>query len=383
MLDVTAARRFLFVFLRSFWTHEVQSQQLMVNTMNPVGQETKAPNSYVQTNHFESEAQYAGHGAEDSGDGHRADEVKTSVLGFAVALTLGFSVVELAGGFWSNSLALIGDAGHMVTDSASLLFALIANIVARRGVDNDHSFGHGRIEVLAAFVNGIAMLGVVLWLFFEAYQRFSDPPEVAGGSVMIVAVIGLVINVLVALSLSRDKKNVNTRSALVHVMGDLLGSVAAILSGALIYFGGARFALADPILSVLVGLLVLHATWGVFRDTTRVLMDGVPEGVNYADVGDTLLSVKGVEEVHDLHVWTMAPEHSAVMAHLRLAANTDWPQALSEARELLKERFGIDHVTLQPENEAMSARCCRTEHDICGFRCREESDRCSGCKKAI
>ena len=106
--------------------------------------------------------------------------------------------------------------------SASLLFALIANIVARRGVDNDHSFGHGRIEVLAAFVNGIAMLGVVLWLFFEAYQRFSDPPEVAGGSVMIVAVIGLVINVLVALSLSRDKKNVNTRSALVHVMGDLL-----------------------------------------------------------------------------------------------------------------------------------------------------------------
>ena len=148
----------------------------MVNTMNPVGQETKAPNSYVQTNHFESEAQYAGHGAEDSGYGHRADEVKTSVLGFAVALTLGFSVVELVGGFWSNSLALIGDAGHMVTDSASLLFALIANIVARRGVDNDHSFGHGRIEVLAAFVNGIAMLGVVLWLFFEAYQRFSDPP---------------------------------------------------------------------------------------------------------------------------------------------------------------------------------------------------------------
>ena len=202
---------------------------------------------------------------------------------------------------------------------------------------------------------------------------------------MIVAVIGLVINVLVALSLSRDKKNVNTRSALVHVMGDLLGSVAAILSGALIYFGGARFALADPILSVLVGLLVLHATWGVFRDTTRVLMDGVPEGVNYADVGDTLLSVKGVEEVHDLHVWTMAPEHSAVMAHLRLAANTDWPQALSEARELLKERFGIDHVTLQPENEAMSARCRRAGHDVCGCgcRCREESDCCSDRKKAI
>ncbi len=346
----------------------------MKSNMNPAGQETQdtsaAPNSYVQTDHFESEAEYAGHSAGDSSWTHSAAKVKTSVLGVAVALTLGFSIVELLGGWWSNSLALIGDAGHMVTDSASLLFALIANLVARRGVDNDHSFGHGRIEVLAAFVNGIAMLGVVIWLFIEAYERLSDPPEVAGGSVMIVAVAGLVINVLVALSLSRDKKNVNTRSALVHVMGDLLGSVAAITSGALIYFGGERFALADPVLSVFVGLLVLHATWGVFRDTTRVLMDGVPEGVKYQDVGDALLAVKGVEEVHDLHVWTMAPDHSAVMAHLHLAPNTNWPIALTEARELLKERFGIDHVTLQPENAAMARGCRWSEGGQCGCGAR-------------
>ena len=327
--------------------------------MNPAGQETQdtsaAPNSFIQVNRFETEAELSGHGAGDSVWTHSASKVKTSVLGVAVALTLGFSIVELLGGWWANSLALIGDAGHMVTDSASLLFALMANIVARKGVDNSHSFGHGRVEVLAAFVNGIAMLGVVLWLFFEAYQRLSDPPVVEGGSVMVVAVVGLIINVLVALSLSRDQKNVNTRSALLHVMGDLLGSVAAIASGALIYFGGERFALADPILSVLVGLLVLHATWGVFRDTTRVLVDGVPEGIEYADVGDVLLAVKGVRQVHDLHVWTMAPEHSAVMAHLVLSPETDWSAALTEARDLLKERFGIDHVTLQPENVA----CCR------------------------
>ena len=356
----------------------------MESNMNPAGQETQdtsaAPNSFVQTDHFETEAELARHSAGDSGWTHSAAQVKTSVLGVAVALTLGFSIVELLGGWWSNSLALIGDAGHMVTDSASLLFALIANIVARRGVDNDHSFGHGRIEVLAAFVNGIAMLGVVIWLFIEAYERLADPPHVAGGSVMIVAVAGLVINILVALSLSRDKKNVNTRSALVHVMGDLLGSVAAITSGALIYFGGERFALADPVLSVFVGLLVLHATWGVFRDTTRVLMDGVPEGVSYQAVGDALLAVKGVEEVHDLHVWTMAPEHSAVMAHLHLARGTDWPIALSEARELLKERFGIDHVTLQPEDAAMAHGCRWADH---GVRCRcDEAKACPHCPKA-
>ena len=344
----------------------------MKSNMNPAGQETQdtsaAPNSYVQVDRFESEAELAGHSAGDSVWTHRSDEVKTSVLGVAVALTLGFSIVELTGGWWSNSLALIGDAGHMVTDSASLLFSLLANIVARRGVDDDHSFGHGRIEVLAAFVNGLAMLGVVIWLFIEAYQRLSNPPEVAGGSVMIVAFMGLVINVLVALSLSRDRKNVNTRSALVHVLGDLLGSVAAILSGALIWLGGERYALADPVLSVFVGLLVLHATWGVLRDASRVLMDGVPEGVSYQAVGDALLAVKGVEQVHDLHVWTMAPEHSAVMAHLHLSSGTDWPFALEEARDLLKEQFGIDHVTLQPESAAVAGRTLREASSCDGER---------------
>lgn len=166
---------------------------------------------------------------------------------------------------------------------------------------------------------------------------------------MIVALIGLCINIAVAWSLSRDKKNVNTRAALLHVMGDLLGSVAAILAGALIYFFGEKFAIADPILSFLVGALVLHSTYEVLKDSSAVLLDGVPEGVNYYDVGDALSRIPGVSRVHDLHVWTLAPGHGAVMAHLCVEKGIDWEQVLSEAQAMLLKDFGLEHVTLQPE----------------------------------
>lgn len=301
-----------------------------------------------------TQSNYSGHESGDSSYNHSADKVKLSVLGFAVALTLTFSLVELVGGYWANSLALISDAGHMVTDSASLFFALVANLISRKGVDHDHSFGHGRVEVLAAFLNGLVMLGVVAWIFHEAWERMHEAPAVAGGTVMLVAVVGMLINILVAWSLSRDQKNVNTRAALIHVMGDLLGSVAAIVAGALIYFGGPSFALADPVLSVLVGCLVLHATWGVLRDSSAVLLDAVPEDVNYYDVGVALGKLYGVREVHDLHVWTIAPGHGAVMAHLRMEPSADWSETLNEARSMLMKDFGIDHVTLQPEGETES-----------------------------
>ena len=306
--------------------------------------------------------QYAAHSHGDSSYNHSAEKVKLSVLGVAVALTLGFSLVELVGGYLSNSLALIGDAGHMATDAASLLFALIANIIARKGVDDDHSFGHGRIEVLAAFLNGLAMLGVVGWIFYEAVMRIQDPPAVAGGSVMTVAAIGLCINIGVAWSLSRDKKNLNTRAALLHVLGDMLGSVAAIVAGALIYFGGEAFALADPILSFVVGALVLHATYELLKDSSAVLLDAVPENIRYMDVGDALSGLPGVRRVHDLHVWTLAPGHGAVSAHLCMDKTAAWDEVLEEARVLIESRFGIDHITLQPEwHEA----CCSGDCGEC------------------
>lgn len=291
--------------------------------------------------------QYSQHGAGDSLYTHAAEKTSAGVLGWAVALTLLFSFLELVGGLMANSLALIGDAGHMVTDSASLLFALIANRIAAKGADADHTFGHGRVEVLAAFVNGLVMLGVVIWLFVEAAHRISEPVQVQGPVVMGIAVAGLLINLGVAWTLSRDQKNVNTRAALLHVMGDLMGSVAAIVAGAVIWMGGP--AIVDPVLSMLVGVLLLHATYGILRDSCRVMLDSVPTGVRYDDVGRFLDGVSGVRRVHDLHVWTMSPGHGAIQCHVHIESPECWPKILDAIRAGVHERFGIDHVTVQPE----------------------------------
>lgn len=302
------------------------------------------------TDKVQEQRLFSSHGQGDSLYNHATRQVKTSVLGVAVLLTLGFSAVELIGGLLSNSLALIGDAGHMATDAASLLFALVANWLAREGADSHHSFGHARIEVLAAFINALIMFVVLGWICYEAIDRLTNPHDVSGGSVMLIATIGLFVNIAVALSLSRDKKNVNTRAALVHVLGDLLGSVAAIISGTVIYFGGPVE--VDPILSLLICALVAHAAWGVLKETVPVMLDAVPEGVNFDDVGEAIAAIPGVISVHDLHVWVMSPGYSAITAHLHIDSHQSWPDILEEVRKNVKERFNIDHVALQPEWES-------------------------------
>ena len=305
-----------------------------------------------ESDNLEKDRAFSSHDQGDSLYNHATQQVKTSVLGVAVLLTLGFSAVELIGGLLSNSLALIGDAGHMATDAASLLFALVANWLAREGADSHHSFGHARIEVLAAFVNALIMFIVLGWICFEAIDRLTNPHEVSGGSVMLIATIGMFVNITVALSLSRDKKNVNTRAALVHVLGDLLGSVAAIISGAVIYFGGPVE--VDPILSLLICALVAHAAWGVLKETVPVMLDAVPEGVNYEEVGEAIAGIPGVVSVHDLHVWVMSPGYSAISAHLKIDSHRSWPVILEEIRKNVKDRFGIDHMAFQPEWEMTS-----------------------------
>ena len=305
-----------------------------------------------ETDDLAKDRAFSSHGQGDSLYNHATRQVKTSVLGLAVLLTLGFSAVELIGGLLSNSLALIGDAGHMATDAASLLFALVANWLAREGADSHHSFGHARIEVLAAFINALVMFIVLGWICFEAIDRLTNPHDVSGGSVMLIATIGMFVNIGVALSLSRDKKNVNTRAALVHVLGDLLGSVAAIISGAVIYFGGPVE--VDPILSLLICLLVAHAAWGVLKETVPVMLDAVPEGVKYEEVGDAISAIPGVISVHDLHVWVMSPGYSAISAHLQIDSHRSWPLILEAVRKNVKQRFNIDHVALQPEWDSVT-----------------------------
>jgi cobalt-zinc-cadmium efflux system protein len=287
------------------------------------------------------------HHAGDAAHRHVTEGRSPRALGFALVLTLGFALVEVATGFLANSLALISDAGHMVTDAASLGLALLAQLIARRPPSARHSFGFGRAEALAAFVNGLAMLLVVIWIVFEAVQRFAAPRAVEGATVFIVAAIGLAINLGVAWLLSRDQASINTRAALVHVMGDILGSLAAIAAGAVIYLTG--WMQVDPLLSVLVSLLILKSTVAILRESYHSLMEGVPHGIDYLAVGADLAKVPGVLSVHDLHVWDMSPGQPALIGHLKIGSLAEWPKVLSNVHAMLLERHGIDHVTLQPE----------------------------------
>jgi cobalt-zinc-cadmium efflux system protein len=294
--------------------------------------------------------EHDGLAAHERGDGHythRAASTGGRALGISVALTFGYALVEVAGGLWSGSLALLADAGHMATDSAALLFALAANVIARRPVSDRHSFGLARVEVIAAFVNALAMFAVVAWIVVEAFDRIGSPVPVKGLGVFAIASVGLLVNLIVAWTLSRERDNINTRAAFVHVLGDLLGSVAAIAAGIVIYFGGPL--VVDPLLSMLVGGLILRSAFGVLRETTFVLLDSVPEGVDYGRVGSTLAQLPGVLSVHDLHVWSMVPGRSALSAHVLVDDIERWPVILHQARFVLRRDFHIDHITLQPE----------------------------------
>ncbi|MES2073530.1 MAG: cation diffusion facilitator family transporter [Pseudomonadota bacterium] len=288
----------------------------------------------------------------DAQHNHFFEHRSQAVLAWALVLTLGFAGVEVIFGFWSNSLALISDAGHMVTDAAALGLALLAQVIAKRPPTAKNSFGFGRAEALAAFVNGMAMLVVVGWIFYEAVQRLSHPEPVQGGAVMLVAAIGLLINIVVAWVLSHDKDSVNTKAALVHVMGDLLGSVAAIASGAVIYFSG--WMPIDPLLSIFVSLLILKSTFGVLNESYHFLMEGVPHKINYVQVGQDLKTIDGVLSVHDLHVWEMSPGYPALIGHLEISDLQLWPEILANVKAMLLSRHGIDHITLQAETPQMA-----------------------------
>jgi cobalt-zinc-cadmium efflux system protein len=235
----------------------------------------------------------------------------------------------------------------MMTDAAALLFSLAANQVAQRPVSERHSFGLARAEVIAAFVNSLALLAVVVWLVIEGIDRIRTPVRVNGGAVVVIAAVGLTVNLVVAWVLSRHRDNLNMRAALLHVLGDLLGSVAALVAGAIILLTG--YSVVDPLLSMLVSGLILRSTLGVLKESTLVLLDSVPTGVEFQEVGQALARIDGVRSIHDLHVWSMVPGRNAVSAHLLVDRIERWPQILREARRVLARDFGIDHVTLQPE----------------------------------
>jgi cobalt-zinc-cadmium efflux system protein len=258
-------------------------------------------------------------------------------------------LAEAAGGWLTGSLALLADAGHMLTDVAALALALTAAWFGSRPANPRKTYGYYRLEILAAFVNGVALALLSLFILYEAYERWNQPPVIErGGLMMGVAAGGLLVNLVCAWLLHGDhERDLNMRGAWLHIMGDALGSAGALAAGALITFGG--WYAADPLFGALVGLLIIYSSWNLIREATNVLLEGTPAHINLAAVEDAILKAEGVEEVHDLHVWTITSGREALSAHVVHSVAASPPELLRSLRVRLREEFGFDHLTIQME----------------------------------
>jgi cobalt-zinc-cadmium efflux system protein len=280
---------------------------------------------------------------------HHPERRGAPALRWAAVLTLGFAAVEAVGGWWTGSLALISDAGHMLTDGAALGLAALAAWAARRPPSARHSYGLGRVEVFAALVNAVAMLVIALAIGYEALARWQSPPPIKGGAVALIALAGLVINLAILRRLTPHSHDLNTRAAMLHVVGDALGSAAALAAGLVIAATG--WLPIDAIASLAICLLIGISALRITRESVHALMEGVPHGVSVDAIGLEMARVDGVVSVHDLHVWTLSGSRSALSAHVVVSSMRDWDVTLRALQGRLHEKFGIDHVTLQPESD--------------------------------
>jgi cobalt-zinc-cadmium efflux system protein len=287
------------------------------------------------------------------GHDHHHDLKSTPLrrLVWALAITATFMLVEVSVGWWSKSLALLADAGHMLSDAASLALAIVAQKVAAQSRTRARTYGFRRAEVLAAFANGIALAVTAIWIFIEAASRWRDPPAIQGTAMTVTAVLGLIVNLAAAamLGLGGHGHNVNTRAALAHVLTDALGSVGAIIAGALVLlFGWHR---ADPLVSSLIGVLVLWGGWRLVRETSRVLMEGSPVEIDIADLEGTLRGVPGVVDFHDLHVWSISDGFNVLTVHVVVAKGYHGIEVVASVSRALREKHKLEHCTIQPEPE--------------------------------
>lgn len=302
-------------------------------------------NHDCQQGHVHSHAHSNGHG----GHNHNYTANKKALTLSFILIAL-FMVIEFVGGFLTNSLALISDAGHMLSDAVALGLSLSALIFGARAASQSKTFGYKRFEILAALLNGVVLVSLAIFIFWEAIGRLSAPQQVVGKGMMLISVIGLVINIVVAWLLhsqGSNKENLNVRSAFMHVIGDLLGSVGAIIAAVLIMMFG--WYIADPIASMIVSLLVLHSGWDVLKDSVNILMEGKPEEIDSVDMVNKLKLIDGVDNVHDLHIWMITSDFSSMTAHLVVEPEADRDLVLERAKSVLSDDFGIMHATIQIE----------------------------------
>lgn len=279
------------------------------------------------------------------------------MLTIALLLTGTFLVTEVVGAFVFNSLALLSDAGHMLTDVAALVIALMAIRIGQKAPDDKRTFGYRRVEILAAAFNAIMLFAVAIYVLVEAAERFREPEPVGSTGMLIVAVLGLVVNLIaMRLLLAGKDQSLNVKGAYLEVWADMLGSIGVIAGALLIRFTG--WTLVDPIVAVGIGLWVLPRTWILLKDTTNVLLEGVPGGLRLGDIRGAIAEVPGVGGVHDLHVWSMASDDVSLTAHIEIANAADGDRIRAAVRSTLVDRFEIEHVTIQTEAEP----CANDDH---------------------
>jgi cobalt-zinc-cadmium efflux system protein len=280
----------------------------------------------------------------------------------ALGLTFAYMIAEAVGGWYTNSLALIADAGHMLTDVGALCLTLGAFWFARRPATSRKTYGYYRLEILAAFVNGIALVLLSLWVIYEAVNRWHEPPDVRGLNMTLIASGGLLVNIAAAYLLHSDRNaDLNMHGAWLHVMGDLLGSVAAIAAGVLIIAFGWLW--ADPAVSVLISVIIIYGAWRLIVDSVNILLEGTPVHIDLTAVESAIMGTEGVGGVHDLHVWTISSGIEALSAHICHEDKIAHSELLASVRSTLHDRFGIDHLTIQMETlklEAEALYVCET-----------------------
>lgn len=269
------------------------------------------------------------------------------ILTFCLLLTAGFAIVEALGGYITGSIALKTDALHMLTDAAGLLIAVIANKISQKAASPTLTYGYGKAEAVGSLINCIFTVVLTAGLLIEVVERFFEPITINGASLFIIATIGLIVNLIVAYLLSRDQNSLNMKAALLHTLGDLLASFVAILAGIIIYYTG--FSLADPLLSLIVIGILIFSNYNLIKRSIIVLMQGVPEYVNYNQVGEDLESIEGIVGIHDLHIWYMSSNQTALSAHIMTRDPKEWESVLLKCQQMLIEKHHISHITLQHE----------------------------------
>jgi cobalt-zinc-cadmium efflux system protein len=266
-----------------------------------------------------------------------------------LSLTFTYMLAEAVGGYLTNSLALLSDAGHMLTDVASLVLAMLALWFAARPVNPKKTYGYYRLEILAALANGVALVVISILIFYEALQRIEQPEAVQGFEVMLIATGGLVINAISAWLLhSASEENLNMRGAFLHVISDALGSVGAIAAGFLIWWRG--WAVADPVISIAMCLLIVYSSWQLIRESVNILLEGTPSHINIRAVVESMHTVEGVMDVHDLHVWTISSGKEALSAHVTIEPGASHRLVLQSLQQRLSSEFNIGHLTIQIES---------------------------------